>query len=265
MNSIKVLSWNIRGLNNEVAKRNLRDLVIESKSSIVCVQETKIAEWSQHHNPLQANKRNFEMVYQPSVGKSGGLVTFWDDSQVECIALAQCASWIWLNLRTKRECKALHVINIYSPLKMKEKKVLWKDIESILGCIEKEPACFIGDFNCIRSEEERLGCDYARRDIVGFNNLIESCNLMEINMVNASFTWFGSEGKKSRLDRALVDTSWFEMEGWRIKALSKKHSDDKALILESKDVAGGPKPFRIFNCYLTDELMDGVRANMLGE
>ena len=87
MNSIKVLSWNIRGLNNEVAKRNLGDLVIESKASIVCVQERKISEWPQHHNPLQACRRNFEMVYQPSVGKSGGLATFWDDSQVECIAL----------------------------------------------------------------------------------------------------------------------------------------------------------------------------------
>ena len=70
-------------------------------------------------------------------------------------------SWIWLTLKTKRESKSLHVINIYSPLKIKEKKVLWKDIESILGCIEKEPGCFIGDFNCIRNEEERLGSDYA--------------------------------------------------------------------------------------------------------
>lgn len=41
MNLVRILSWNIRGVNNSVAQRNLRDLVGKSKAGIICVQETK--------------------------------------------------------------------------------------------------------------------------------------------------------------------------------------------------------------------------------
>jgi exonuclease III len=41
---IRVLSWNVRGLNAVVHQDNVRKLVELEKSTIVCLQETKLKE-----------------------------------------------------------------------------------------------------------------------------------------------------------------------------------------------------------------------------
>lgn len=150
-------------------------------------------------------------------------------------------------------------------LDMDKKRELWGEMRSIVGCITEEPMCFIGDFNCIRSELERMKCVYARVDVEEFNTMIEDLNLLEISMVNASFTWFGYEGKMSRLDRALVDLVWFEVDRWKVQALSKKHSDHKALLLYCEEVKKESHPFKIFNCFLNNELLEEIRQSLISK
>ena len=41
MDKVIMMTWNIRGINNSVAQRNLPDLVRSFKVDVVCVQETK--------------------------------------------------------------------------------------------------------------------------------------------------------------------------------------------------------------------------------
>lgn len=41
--------------------------------------------------------------------------------------------------------------------------------------------------------------------MVGFNQFIDDANLLDLTLVDGLFTWFGPMGKKSRLDRALVN------------------------------------------------------------
>jgi exonuclease III len=38
-----LLNWNVRGLNNLVRRRVVKNLVIETRPSIVCIQESKLA------------------------------------------------------------------------------------------------------------------------------------------------------------------------------------------------------------------------------
>lgn len=212
---------------------------------------------------LQFGNGGYKMVFQPSLGNSGGMVTFWDTAEVECIALAQSKSWIWITVKVKRDDSRCHVVNIYSPLKLEYKKELWRDMEAVLECIADEPACFIRDFNCIRWEEEIMKCLYARRDVDGFNKLIDNSNLMEMGMINARFTWFGYDGRQSKLDRALVNSSWFMKSEWIVKALPKKHSDHKPILMMGRDVRTSSRPFRIFNYYLTDKLLQEVKNNVV--
>ena len=93
---------------------------------------------------------------------------------------------------------------------MDRKKEFWEDIRNILLCLGSEPVVFIGDFNSIRSKKERKNCVYARHDMEAFNRMIDDGNLLEIEITNAKFTWFGPDGKKSKLDRVLVNTEWLQ-------------------------------------------------------
>lgn len=75
----------------------------------------------------------------------------------------------------------------------------------ILSLSQNEPVVFMGDFNCVRSANERWGCVYRSIDTIDFNDFISDCNLLDISPKNANYTWFGPEGKKCKLDRVLVN------------------------------------------------------------
>ena len=88
MNELRILSWNIRGVNNSIAIKNLKDLVNSSRADIICIQETKISYWVNKQVNKYLDSSIFDFTQQPSVGLSGGLLTFWKISSVKCIALA---------------------------------------------------------------------------------------------------------------------------------------------------------------------------------
>lgn len=259
--SISILSWNIRGLNNSVALRNLRDHITDNRATIFCIQETKIECCPSKQLEDFACSKGFEIVFQPSTGLSGGLVTGWDSKLVKCVALAQDTSWIWNCFVDLRVGGRMHVVNIYSPLHLDKKRKLWHDLKNIIVCSAGEAVCFIGDFNCVRSARERLNCVYKSLDSKGFNELIVDLNLSDLPLVNSEFTWFGPSKKKSKLDRALVNYAWFSIGIWSIKALCKKHSDHRPILLASGSSLHPPRPFKVFNCYLTDSLLEKVKQS----
>lgn len=42
---IKILSWNVQGLNDGEKRSTIKSLVQKWKADIICLQETKIEEW----------------------------------------------------------------------------------------------------------------------------------------------------------------------------------------------------------------------------
>lgn len=68
---------------------------------------------------------------------------------------------------------------------------------------------------------------------------------MEVPLVNASFTWIRPAGKKSRLDRAFINSEWAKDGDWDLKALVRKNSDHRAIFLMNNKMNWGPRPFRV--------------------
>ncbi|KAK1396773.1 hypothetical protein POM88_006636 [Heracleum sosnowskyi] len=120
-----------------------------------------------------------------------------------------------------------------------------------------------GDFNCVREERERSNCEYRKADSVLFNDFIQDCNLMDLEPQNSTFTWFGKDGKRSKLDRFLLDSVWFSKCQWKVHALGRKHSDHKALILSVEEKNWGGKPFKFFNWWLQEPECVKVIQNFL--
>lgn len=201
MNSINILSWNIRGINNDISKRNLRELVYANKVDIIRLQESKCVDWPGGLKDQALNPDEFEVTSQPSVGFSGGLATLWCKSKLKCVSLAQCRYWIWTTFVLFQGEEKFHLVNIYSPLTIEQKRELWKEMELVFQCIGNEKVSLVGDFNCIRFVKDKWKCSFERKEAEEFNTFLTNRNLLEISPANADFTWFGPDGKKSRLDR----------------------------------------------------------------
>ena len=81
--TLKLLSWNVRGL-NEIDKRlQVRNLLRSWKVDIVCLQETKL-EWITRGMVRSIWCCPFvDWLYLGSVGASGGILLMWDRQVVE--------------------------------------------------------------------------------------------------------------------------------------------------------------------------------------
>ncbi|KAK1396975.1 hypothetical protein POM88_006838 [Heracleum sosnowskyi] len=89
-----------------------------------------------------------------------------------------------------------------------EKLALWQDFRRLAALLDSSPTIFIGDFNEVRFQRERINYNIRLREIRVFNSWIEDSNLLEIPLENANFTWIGPNGKRSKLDRALSNSEW---------------------------------------------------------
>lgn len=249
---IKILSWNCRGINSDIIKRLIRDTSTKEKANLVCIQETKCSNWPVNGMQLLGNGVNEACIIQQSDGASGGLASSWNGDLFQCIGSAQSKHWIWIQLKTLDNKERINVINVYSPLTLTAKKLLWMELSQILEIVKNEHLCLVGDFNSIRDNKERSRCSYSRNDIQGFNRFIKNSNLLDLDMEDGSFTWFGPQGKCSKLDRFLINNIWAESGQWSVKALCRLTSDHKPIILSSDKASWGPKPFKSFNWWFQE-------------
>lgn len=101
---------------------------------------------------------------------------------------------------------------------------------------------------------DREGCDYKQLDTMEFDSFISSNELLDVPIVNSRFTWYGPANKKSHLNRDLLSEGWFNRADWSFRALMRKNSDHKPLVLQCRRLNWGPKPFKFFNCWLEDSV-----------
>ncbi|XP_076938943.1 uncharacterized protein LOC143607350 [Bidens hawaiensis] len=149
------------------------------------------------------------------------------------------------------------ILNVYAPKRTVDNRGLW---ERILSIKESNNGLWIllGDFNSVRSMEERRNSVFIHVCARDFNDFIFNANLSEFNMKGGKFT-FSIGNKCSKLDRVLVCPDFLNR--WPeacLKVLPKFLSDHRPIVLYTKFANFGPKLFRFFNSWLKRKGIDEV-------
>lgn len=79
---------------------------------------------------------------------------------------------------------------------------------------------------------------------------ISNNDLEVVPMMNTNFIWYRPSNKRSRLDRALINSSCSPLGNWTAQGLHLKSSDRRPLLNKISGSSWGPKPFKLFNCWL---------------
>ena len=151
--SIKILFWNIRGLNSQEKWDAVRDKISESACQVLCLQETKRETFDYFYIKRFCPKPLDQFAFFPSVGASGGLLTVWNSS-IFVGSIVQMNSYaITVKLVCKLDNKTFHVTNIYGPANPAQKLgfVTWL---INLDSSEFDDWVLGGDFNLIRNPEK---------------------------------------------------------------------------------------------------------------
>ncbi|GJY01444.1 RNA-directed DNA polymerase, eukaryota [Tanacetum coccineum] len=163
---------------------------------------------------LVSSDSNVAFAYSGSVGASGGILTLWDTNTFSLESEIVGRNFVvvvgtWVEMQGK-----VGIMNVYAPQDRHLKEALWSSIESILGSVNITWIVF-GDFNVVRSQEERSGCRFNPGEANIFNDFIYRCRLFDFLLGGRKFTrclcFCSSENYLGSLPdplKDLISSSW---------------------------------------------------------
>ncbi|GJY62634.1 RNA-directed DNA polymerase, eukaryota [Tanacetum coccineum] len=193
---------------------------------------------------------NYDFVCSDSLGCSGGILCIWeasifikDNVTISDNFVAIYGMWLTNN------SKILFIV-VYAPQSSLGKKNLWDYILSLLVRWNGE-VVVMGDFNEVRSSNERRGSCFNPYSARHFNIFISSSGLVDIPMEGYAFTWsHPSALKMSKLDRFLISDGVFSLFPSIVAVCLDRHlSDHRPILLREFNVDFGPIPFRFYHSW----------------
>jgi exonuclease III len=246
------LSLNIQGLGSKAKKDWTRELIGKHKVNFLSLQETKMESISEMDVKILWGNSNFEYLFSEAIGNSSGILCTWNPNiflKEQHILSDNFVALFgtWIPTKTK-----LLMISIYAPQPRTEKRLLWNYIMSLVNRWQGD-SIVMGDFNEVRSADERMGSVFNIQGATEFNDFISNSELVDIQLEGYSFTWsHPSASKMSKLDRFLVTEGVISLFPHISAICLDRHlSDHRPILLRDVIADYGATPFRLYHSWLT--------------
>lgn len=250
---MKIISWNVRGLGGLEKRKEVRALIQDNCPLIVCIQETKLHVCDGGFGVVLWGHQSVAFSFRPSIGASGGLLTAWDTSEVEVWSTVSLDYSLLIHGQFIKSNEEFYLFNVYAPCDARERTLLWDSLSVRLQMMRGKKVCVCGDFNAIRSREERRSVSVGQiaSDFSHFNAFIDNNVLVDLPLEGRNFTWFKGDGKSmSRLDRFLLSEDWCLVWPNCLQiAQMRGVSDHCPIVLSVAEENWGPRPLRMLKCW----------------
>jgi len=247
---MKVLSWNIRGLNNPLKQKEIRRLVRSLNISVVCLDETRVQECNALSilGSMFPGWKFFNNYSMHRLGK----VWLCQDPGISSVSLVDAHSqvltcMVHLNVHSSSWLTS----TVYGANQGIERRSLWRRLEFLKRGLNSFPWLLVGDFNAIRSHKENWGGGGLSCYDIEFDDLAY-CGCLH--------TWSNKQSGlafiSKKLDRVLANIEWIQKFGnTSVDFLEAGISDHSPALIEvEKYVSFGPKPFKFFNFWADHKL-----------
>jgi hypothetical protein len=256
----KILTWNVRGLNEGKKRLRVRRLLSQWKVDIVCLQETKLDLITLDLVQSIWRCPYVEWSYVASNGASGGILLMWDRRVVSKVEVCHGSYVVACSFRNVDDGMEWAFAGVYGPNRDAARRMMWEELAGLL-CLWELPWCIGGDFNVTLFHNERSGGVRRRREVATFADFTAEMGLMDLPLAGGVATW-ANNLSWSRLDRFLVSPDWeFSYPGLVQKKLLRVCSDHAPIILMRGCLQNGKCPFKFENMWLKEEgFVDKVRS-----
>jgi exonuclease III len=247
-----VLCWNVRGINSEDKWSLIRDTILEAESDVFCFQETKRQNFDSQFIRKFSPPGFDSFEFLPSVGASGGIITSWKSNVFSGQLIFQNNFAITIRLIARHNNDTWFLTNIYGPCSHDGKREFLRWFKHY-NLSDDDNWLVVGDFNLMRSPENRnkLGEDVI--EMLLFNDAINSLGLVELPLYGRKYTWTNKQSSPlmERLDWFFTSSSWTtNYPSTSVSALVMQTSDHwPCNISISTNIPKG-KIFRFENCWL---------------
>lgn len=227
------LVWNDRGINSQGKWDAIRSKIEECSASVVCLQETKRELFDDNYLKNFFPRALDKFAFSPSDGTSGGLIVIWNSARYSGQLVHSNAYSITLKMECCLSGKSFHLTNIYGPC-TPDGKVDFINWLYNVDTERFEDWVLAGDFNLIRSPNDRNRPGANVQDIMLFNDLISHLDLAEIKFQGRQFSWSNMQSSPllEKLDWVFTSSSWaLSFPDTMVKVLGKPLSDHSPFVI----------------------------------
>ena len=141
---LKILSWNVRGVNNSEKRKLIKNFIRTQKADLVCVQETKIRNMSDVIARSIEVGRFVDWWVLEVEGTAGGILLLWDKRKLDFLDSEIGSFSISCLFRNVEDGFQWTFTRVYGPIEGNRRKLFWEELGSIRGLWEG-PWCLRGE------------------------------------------------------------------------------------------------------------------------
>lgn len=237
---MKIIMWNIRDMGKKARLRQLKEMLAKEKPDIIGLQEMIKRHFDERELKALAPGGKFKWGWLAASGHSGGILLGVKEEVLEVEDWDSGDYYMGAQIRHRTTNIRWICLTVYGPAQHDRSGEFLEELGTkCKGSIL--PILIGGDFNLIRSEEDKnLGIGN-QRWITAFNSFIETLDLREIYRGGGGYTWSNKQARPilCNLDRILVSTDWEEKFPLaNLRSLTRLGSDHSPLLLDT----GGEMP-----------------------
>jgi len=256
---VKLLTWNVRGLNDQNKRIMVKSLMQKWKADVYCFQETKISKEVEAMAKQLWSCRWMKCGYLKAEGSCGGVLMMWDNRIWRGTLVEAGQFSITYEFVSTQNLYTWYLTGVYAPHTRDEKLLCWEEIAAVRTICDG-PWATCGDFNTVRVLAERRGCSRITNVMKDFSNWIEEMELHDPQLKGGNFTWFRGANHHSaaRLDRFLYSREWEEtFKNIRQTIMPRVTSDHSPIMLQCGDWWQNKSYFKFENWWLK---VDGFKG-----
>ena len=153
---MNIITYNVRGLGRGVKWPTIRRMVNKQHIDMIYIQETKKEVIEKFMYQALWGDSEVSWEAHPASNSAGGILCIWSEKTFKLERKVIGNGFIMLVGKWLKEAQQVHVINIYSPCDIQNKRVLWDSVKQLKNLNHGGLWCILGDFNNIRISSERL-------------------------------------------------------------------------------------------------------------
>ena len=251
--TFNVFSWNTRGLGDYDKCIVVRNAIKAASPSVACLQETKLNDIScfKAKTFLPPNLAT-NWFFAPCDGSRGGILTAWDHRFWSASGRIDLQYSITTTLSSTISNCDFTLTNVYAPSDHRLSNIFLAELRSLLPLVSG-PWVIIGDFNLIRSADDKNNANLNRSLMDSFNLALDQISALEIPLLGRSFTWSNHQivPVLARLDRAFVNVDHtLTFPNTSLASLPKPTSDHVPILLTMSSIIPISNIFRFENSWL---------------
>jgi len=149
--TMKIISYNVKGLGGFEKRRKVRRLVEDKKPFVLCLQESKLSVVDEAVIKAMWGNTSVGYSFQPSIGASGGLLSMWDCNYVDVWSTTSFSHVLVIRRgRVIQSGQEFVIVNVYAPCDTSANQILWDQLLNFVVINSDANLCLCGDFNYVR-------------------------------------------------------------------------------------------------------------------